>query len=70
MYISKSVQSLPNISGCREQYGNSLLQDRVLFATDDMIPWQRCVDELKALPLKDKVKEKWLGLNAKALLGI
>jgi hypothetical protein len=33
-------------------YGNSLLQDRVLFATDDMIPWQRCVDELKALPLQ------------------
>jgi hypothetical protein len=51
-------------------YGNSLLQDRVLFATDDMIPWQRCIDELRALPLKDKVKEKWLGLNAKALLGL
>jgi len=51
-------------------YGNSLLQDQVLFATDDMIPWQRCVDELKALPLKDKVKEKWLGLNAARLLGL
>jgi hypothetical protein len=51
-------------------YGNSLLQDRVLFATDDMIPWQRCIDELKALPLKDKVKEKWLGLNAARLLGM
>jgi predicted TIM-barrel fold metal-dependent hydrolase len=51
-------------------YGNSLLQDRVLFATDDMIPWQRCIDELKALPLKDKVKEKWLGLNAAKLLGL
>ena len=49
-------------------YGNSLLQDRVLFATDDMIPWQRAVAELQALPLKDKVKEKWLGLNAARLL--
>ena len=51
-------------------YGNSLLQDRVLFATDDMIPWKRCVDELKALPLKENVKQKWLGLNAAALLGL
>jgi hypothetical protein len=51
-------------------YGNSLLQDRVLFATDDMIPWQRCIDEINALPLKDKVKEKWLGLNAAGLLGL
>ena len=51
-------------------YGNSLLQDRVLFATDDMIPWHRCLEELRGLPLKDKVKEKWLGLNAAALLGL
>jgi uncharacterized protein len=51
-------------------YGNSLLQDRVLFATDNMLPHKRCIDELKALPLKDHVKEKWLGLNAARLLGI
>ncbi|MBM4454310.1 MAG: amidohydrolase [Chloroflexi bacterium] len=49
-------------------YGNSLLQDRVLFATDDMLPPKRCIDELKALPLKDAVKEKWLGTNAARLL--
>jgi len=51
-------------------YGNSLLQDRVLFATDDMLPHKRCVDELRALPLKDAVKEKWLGGNAARLLGL
>lgn len=51
-------------------YGNSLLQDRVLFATDNMLPAKRCVEELKALPLKDAVKEKWLGGNATHLLGI
>jgi len=51
-------------------YGNSLLQDRVLWATDAMVPHRRSVDELKALPLKDAVKEKWLGLNAARLLGI
>lgn len=51
-------------------YGNSLLQDRVLFATDCMLPPKRCIDELKALPLKDVVKEKWLGGNAARLLGL
>ena len=51
-------------------YGNSLLQDRVLWATDAMVPHRRSVEELKALPLKDEVKAKWLGLNAARLLGI
>lgn len=51
-------------------YGNSLLQDRVLFATDNMLPHRRCVEEIKALPLKPDVKAKWLGLNALNLLGL
>lgn len=51
-------------------YGNSLLQDRVLFATDSMLPHKRCVEELKTLPLKDSVREKWLGGNAARLLGL
>ena len=51
-------------------YGNSLLQDRVLFATDNMLPHQRCVEELNNLSLKDDVKEKWLGKNAAKLLGL
>ena len=50
-------------------YGNtSLLSDRVLFATDNMIPYQRAVQELQDLPLKDHVKEAWLGENAARLL--
>jgi predicted TIM-barrel fold metal-dependent hydrolase len=52
------------------QYGNSLLQDQVLFATDNMLPHRRCVDELQALALKDSVREKWFGLNAARLLGL
>lgn len=52
------------------RYGNSILQDRVLFATDSMLPHKRCVDELRALPLKEEVKEKWLGGNAARLLGL
>jgi hypothetical protein len=50
------------------RYGNTLLQDQVLFATDSMLPPKRCVDEIRALPLKDEVKEKWLGRNAARLL--
>jgi hypothetical protein len=49
-------------------FGNSLLQDKVLFATDNMLPPQRVIRELRDMPLKDSVKEKWLGLNAKRLL--
>jgi predicted TIM-barrel fold metal-dependent hydrolase len=51
-------------------YGNSLLADRVLFATDSMLPTRRCLEELDGISLKPDVKEKWLGLNAAALLGV
>ena len=50
------------------QYGNSLLQNQVLFATDCMLPHKRCVDEVKDLSLKEEVKRKWLGENAARLL--
>ncbi len=52
------------------RYGNSLLQDQVLFATDCMLPHKRCVDEMRALSLKEEVKEKWLGGNAARILGL
>ncbi len=52
------------------QYGNSLLQNQVLFATDSMLPHKRCVDELRALHLKNEVRDKWLGDNASRLLGL
>lgn len=51
-------------------YGNSLIQDKVLFATDNMLPLKRCITELRELPLKDSVKEKWLGGNAARILGL
>lgn len=56
------------------QFGNTLLQDRVLFASnwasyfqpsDDVL--QRVIDEMRTLPLKDEVKEKWLYRNAARL---
>lgn len=52
------------------RYGNTLLQNQVLFATDSMLSHQRCVDEMKALPLKEEVTEKWLGGNAARILGL
>ena len=52
------------------QFGNSLLQNQVLFATDSMIPFERAVTELRELPLKPEVTEKWLGGNAAELLGL
>ncbi len=50
-------------------YGNSLLQDRVLFGTSwPARQFKDSVDAVMALPLKEEVKKKWLGGNAKKLL--
>ncbi len=54
-----------------KQYGNTLLQDKVLFATAwPAQDFKQGVDDLLALPLKDGVKKKWLGKNAKRVLGL
>ncbi len=52
------------------QFGNTLLQDRIVFASgvgDLGLPIGQIVQEMKELPLKEKVKEKWLYHNAVAL---
>jgi hypothetical protein len=49
------------------QFGNTLLQDRIVFASgwgNYQIPITDVVEEMRALPLKDDVKEKWLYRNA------
>ena len=51
-------------------YGNSVLQDQILFATDSLIPYERVFKEIDQLPLKDSVKEKFLCTNAMRVLGI
>lgn len=51
-------------------YGNSILQDQILFATDSVIPHERVVKELDMLPLKDHVKEKFLYQNAMRILNL
>jgi predicted TIM-barrel fold metal-dependent hydrolase len=52
-------------------YANSLLQDRVLFATDwPVISFQRAVNEIKEWPVKEEVKEKIFYKNAQHILGL
>jgi uncharacterized protein len=51
-------------------YGNSVLQDQILFATDSLIPYERVFKEIDELPLKDSVKEKFLCANAMGVLEI
>ena len=56
------------------QFGNTLLQDRVVFASG----WgnyfsyskgviQKVIAEMKSIPLKEEVMEKWLYKNAARL---
>jgi predicted TIM-barrel fold metal-dependent hydrolase len=52
-------------------YGNSILSDRIMFATAwPLLPFKRSVDEFRQFPLKEEVKEKWLHGNAARLLGL
>lgn len=54
-------------------FGNSTIQDKVLFGTDwPLLPMSmgEILEEARALPLKPSVAEKWLGGNAVRLLGV
>jgi len=53
------------------QYGNTVLADRIIFGSAwPMQPVARAIEEVRALPLKDSVVERWLGGNARRLLGL
>jgi uncharacterized protein len=50
-------------------YGNNVLKDRILWGTTwPLLPFRRTIDEINALPLRDAVREQWLGGNAVRLL--
>ena len=54
-------------------FGNTLLQDRVMFASTWLFMGKtirQLADEVWALPLKDSVKAKWLYHNAARLFGL
>ena len=47
------------------QYGSTLLKQRIIFGSGyPMMPVERSVAELQALPLNDDVKDRWLHRNA------
>lgn len=53
------------------QYGNSVLQDRIVFGSAyPMQPVERAIAEVEALPLKPEAKRKWLHDNAARFLGL
>lgn len=55
------------------QFGNTLLQDRMLFASSWMtlgLPLKQIVEETQNLPLKESVKPKWMYQNAARILKI
>lgn len=52
-------------------YGNSILQDRIIFGSSyPLLSPFVGADEIRALPLKEEVKDKWLHHNAARLLGL
>jgi predicted TIM-barrel fold metal-dependent hydrolase len=55
------------------QFGNTLLQDRIVFASgwrNYQMPIGSVVEEMRALPLKEEVKEKWLYGNAARIFNL
>jgi len=59
--------------GSLVRYGNTILQDKVLFASAWImlgIPVDQVISEVAKLPLKEEVKEKWFYKNAAKLLGL
>ena len=53
------------------QFGNSVLQDRIMFGSGwPMLPIKRGAEEVRELPLREEVKDKWLCQNAARLFGI
>lgn len=70
--IRQKYMGMPNTGwGPLIHYGNSVLQDKVLFGTAwPLLPLDQAVEDVKALPLKEEVKVKWLGENARRLLNL
>lgn len=52
-------------------YGDGVLQDKLIFGTSwPLLPFGRTIEEVRALPLKPSVIEKWLGGNLARVLGL
>jgi predicted TIM-barrel fold metal-dependent hydrolase len=52
-------------------YVDSLISDKILFGTSwPLLPLKRTIEEIRTLPLKPEVIEKWLSGNLQRLLGV
>jgi hypothetical protein len=54
-------------------FGNRVIQDKIVFGSGWTLlgmPLSRVVEEIRNLPLHDKVKEKWLYKNSEILLNL
>jgi predicted TIM-barrel fold metal-dependent hydrolase len=70
--IRPKYMGMPN-TGWSEllHYGNTVLQDKILFASSwPLLPIERTIREIRELPLKEVVVEKWLYRNAARLLAL
>lgn len=70
--VRPRYMAMPNTGwGELVHYGNTVIQDKILFASSwPLLPIERTVQEVRELPLKESVVEKWLYSNAARLLGI
>ena len=51
------------------QYGNTVLKNRILFGSGyPMMPVERAVAEIRALPIDDAIQQRWLHDNAAEFL--
>ncbi len=49
-------------------YGNSVLQNKIIYASSwPILPFDRNIQEIRDLPLKPEVRDKWLGGNCARL---
>lgn len=52
-------------------YANSVIQDKMLFGTSwPLLPLKRTIEEIRSLPLKPEVIDRWLGGNLARVLGV
>lgn len=52
-------------------YANSVLKDKMIYASSwPILPYERNIQEMRELPVKPEVLEKWLGGNVKKLFNL
>lgn len=70
--VRPRYMAMPNTGwGELVHYGNTVIQDKILFSSSwPLLPIERTIQEIRELPLKETVVNKWLYGNAARLLGL